>query len=88
MLAFPGLFVGIIYALRAVKVITDVYMYQLFVSHVAFFLTKKKQLKQEEMDTDEVSMSCTVKFVIVLTALIFLMCVGQTIIVVLQTVIE
>jgi hypothetical protein len=30
-IAYPGLFVGIIYALRAVKFITDAYMYQLFV---------------------------------------------------------
>ena len=44
-LAYPGLFVGIIYALRAVKFITDVYMYQVFVRQVAFFLHKKKQLE-------------------------------------------
>jgi hypothetical protein len=40
-LAYPSLFVGIIYALRAVKLITDVYMYQMFVRQVAFFLRKK-----------------------------------------------
>lgn len=51
-LAYPGLFVSIIYALRTVKLITDAYMYQLFVRHVAYFLRKKKQLEQEEMGTD------------------------------------
>ena len=51
-LAYPGLFIGIIYALRAVKFITDVYMYQLFVRQVAFFLRKKAQLEQEEIGTD------------------------------------
>ena len=48
-LAYPGLFDGIIYALRAVKFITDVYMYQLFVRQVVFFLRKKQQLEQEEI---------------------------------------
>jgi hypothetical protein len=33
-------------------------------------------------------MSCRVKFVVALTTLIFLMCIGQTLVVVLQTVIE
>lgn len=51
-LAYPGLFVSIIYALRAVKLITDAYMYQLFVRHVAYFLHKKKQLEQEEKETE------------------------------------
>ena len=81
--AYPGLFLGIIYTLRAVKVLTDGYMYQMFVRQVAFFLRKKRQLRQEELDTDEVTMSCRVKFVVTLTALIFLLCVGQTLVAVL-----
>ena len=81
--AYPALFLGIIYALRAVKVLTDGYMYQMFVRQVAFFLRKKRQLRQEELDTDEVSMSCRLKFVVTLTGLIFLLCLGQTLLVVL-----
>jgi hypothetical protein len=81
--AYPGLFLGIIYALRAVKVLTDGYMYQMFVRQLVFFLRKKRQLRQEELDTDEVSMSCRVKFVVTLTGLIYLLCVGQTLLAVL-----
>jgi hypothetical protein len=81
--AYPGMFLGIIYTLRAVKVLTDGYIYQMFVRQVAFFLRKKRQLRQEELDTDEVTMSFKVKFVITLTALIFLLCVGQTLVAVL-----
>jgi hypothetical protein len=45
-LSYHGLIVRIICALRAFKLITDAYMYQLFVRQLMFFLRKKRDLSK------------------------------------------
>jgi hypothetical protein len=82
------LFKIIIYTIKLLKVLADVYMYQLFVRQIKYFIEKKKKLNMEENDLEEPALTPLMRFVVFFTMIIFLLCMFQTLIVIAQTIIE